>query len=214
MTDPAAPPPASAPHLSPDELDLRLEAALPAERERHVEECAACAELVRADRALVEGLAALPLPSPAAEFADRVMSRVALPDPFALRRARVAALTLGATLRTRAVAAGAAAAALVAAMAGSAAWTLTHEGAIAAAGAWLAARAGELAWLGFHGAASSLLDEPWFAAVRDALGSPDRLALASMGASGVYLAGLVVLRRLLALPLPRETRSPVAHAAG
>ena len=80
----------SAPHLGPDELEAWLAGVRAPALLRHVEECSACFELVRAEEALVVDLDALPLHAPGPDFADRVMASVRVPDPFAIRAIQAA----------------------------------------------------------------------------------------------------------------------------
>lgn len=197
---------ASSPHFSPDDIDLWLDGTLAAERARHLDECRRCLELVLAEREIVEAVAALPLPSPAAGFADRVMQSVAIPDPFAIRSLAAARRRLLASPRAAAIAAGLVLVVL-GSMAGSAAWTLANQDTLAAWGSWLLAQGGQAAWLAVRGVASNVIEQPWYEGARALVADPGRLALASALASLAYLGGLLALRRLLALPAPR-----VAHA--
>src|SRR3954463_2056383 len=72
-------------HLSADEIDACLMGVPTPEIQRHLDQCSQCLEQVKIDREIAEQVAALPLISPAADFADRVMARVVVPDPFAIR---------------------------------------------------------------------------------------------------------------------------------
>jgi hypothetical protein len=196
----------SGPHLSPDDIDAWLAGTLAPDAQAHLDHCPECLEVLRAEREVVDLLAALPYPSPAPHFADRVMARVMVADPFALRSLRTARRRLLATRKSLAVAA-ALTVALVGSVAASVAWTLTHQQMLTALGGWLLSEAGQLAWIALRGAASNLIEQPWYAALKTFLGSPVRLALASALASLTYLGGIFALRRLLALPAPQ-----VAHA--
>ena len=73
----------SGPHLSPDDFEAWLSGALAPELQRHLDECQACLEQARTDREIADQIAILPLLSPEAGFADRVMASVSVPDPFA-----------------------------------------------------------------------------------------------------------------------------------
>ena len=53
---------------------------------------------------------------------------------------------------------------------------------------------------------SNLIEQPWYASARNALDSPTRLAFAASGLVATWVAGLLLLRRLMALPAQR-----VAH---
>lgn len=160
------------------------------------------------DRWLDERLAALPLMHASAGFADRVMQRVALPDPFAIRFLAAARHRLLATRRSLAVAATIAVL-LVGSLAGSIVWTLGHQEALVGFGGWLASRASELAWVGLRGAASNLVEQPWYSEARKLATSPAQLATVSALASLGYAAAIVALRRLLAPP-----PGAVTHVAG
>ena len=193
----------SAYHLSPDAVDLWLEiGALPPAEQGHVDACQTCRELLRAERAVVDQLAALRSYAPTLGFEERVMAAVHLPDPFALRRLRAIRRRVFATRRSMAVAATLALA-VVGSMAASVAWSLANPELLAAAGDWVLAQGGALLWDGVRTVASNVLEQPWFDAVRDAVGSPGRAAVAAVAATLLYLSGLLALRRLLALPAPR-----------
>lgn len=198
--------PAPENHLSPDQIDAGLAGALDWEMQRHVDRCQACLEQLRAEREIADQIAALPLLSPAAGFADRVMASVMVPDPFAIRSMQATRRRLLATPKSIAVAAGLALV-LLGSMLGSITWSLGHQETIAAVGSWLLAQAGQAVWLGVRGLASNFIEQPWYAGARALIGNPGRLAVISALASLAYLGGVVALRRLLALPTQR-----VAHA--
>jgi hypothetical protein len=198
----------SASHLGPDELDAWLAGVRVPVLLRHVEECSACLELVRAEEALVGALAALPLPAPRPGFADRVMASVRVPDPFAIRAIQAAQRRLFASRKSVAIAAGLALV-LLGSMAASALWTLANRDMLVAAGNWLAGEAGRWAWVGLRGAAVNLIEQPWFSGFRSLIDAPGRLAVASAAMSLMYVSGVLALRRLLAVPTQR-----VGHANG
>jgi hypothetical protein len=197
---------ASGPHLSPDEIDAWLSGAPASEVQRHLDECPACLEQVRADREIAELIAALPLMSPSDGFATRVMASVAVPDPFAIRSLLATRRRLVATPKSLAVAAGLLVF-LLSSMAGSIAWTLTHQETMASLGTWLVSQGGQAIWLAVRGLASNFIEQPWYAGLRSLLENPARLALVSALASLAYLGGVFALRRLLAVPTQQ-----VAHA--
>ena len=196
----------SGPHLSPDQIDAWLSGAPSPEVQRHLDECPACLEQVRADREIAELIAGLPLMVPSHGFADRVMAAVAVPDPFAIRSLQATRRRLFATPKSLAVAAGLLIF-LLSSMAGSIAWTLTHQETLASVGAWLMAQGGQAVWLGVQGLASNFIEQPWYAGIRSLLDNPARLALVSALTSLAYLGGVFALRRLLAVPTQQ-----VAHA--
>jgi hypothetical protein len=193
-------------HLSPDEIDSWLAGTLALEWQQHLDQCQTCLERVRTEREIVDQIAALPLMSPAADFSERVMASVLVPDPFAIRSLQATQRRLFATRKSVAVAASLALL-LLGSMAGSVVWSLSHQEVIASAGSWLLAQGGQVAWLGLRGLASNLIEQPWYSGIRALLENPVRLALGSALASLAYLGGVFALRRLLALPTQQ-----VAHA--
>jgi hypothetical protein len=197
---------APGPHLTPDDIDRWLDGTLPATAAGHLESCQECLELVRAEREIAELIGALPLMTPSAGFADRVMAQVQVPDPFAIRSLGAARRRLFATRRSLAVAASLAIL-LVGSMAGSIVWTLSHQDTLAGIGSWLLAQGGQAMWLTLRGVATNLIEQPWYEAAKGVVTQPGRLAIASAVASFAYLGGLLALRRLLALPTQQ-----VAHA--
>jgi hypothetical protein len=196
----------SGPHLSPDQVDAWLTGALAPELQRHVDECQECLELLRAEREIVDQIAALPLLSPSAGFADQVMASVKVPDPFAIRSLQATRRRLFATPRSLALAASIALL-LVGSMAGSIVWSLNHQEVLASIGSWVLNEGWQAAWFGIRGLASNLIEQPWYSGIRALVEHPGRLALLSALASLAYLGGVLALRRLLALPTQR-----VAHA--
>jgi len=189
-------------HFGPDELDAWLAGIRTPELVRHVDACPACLELVRAEDALAAQLGALPIHSPRADLADRVMASVYIPDPFAIRSLQAARRRLFASRKSAAIVA-AAAIVVLGSMAASAVWTLANRDTLLAAGTWLAGEAGRWAWLGLRSAALNLIEQPWFSGFRSLLDAPGRLALASAAVSLMYVSGILALRRLLAVPTQR-----------
>lgn len=196
----------SGPHFSPDEIDAWLSGALAQEWQQHLDRCQACLEWARAEREIVDQISALPLVSPAAGFADRVMAAVAIPDPFAIHSLQATRRRLFATRRSIAMAASLALV-LLGSMAGSIAWTLGNQETLASLGGWLLTQGGQVAWLSIRGLASNVIEQPWYHVLRSLADTPVRLALASALASLAYLGGVFALRRLLVLPTQQ-----VAHA--
>jgi hypothetical protein len=134
------------------------------------------------------------------------MASVSIPDPFAIRSLQATRRRLFATPKSFAAAASLLVV-LVGSMAASIAWSLANQETMAAVGSWLYARGGEALWLGLQGVASNLIEQPWYDGFRSLAENPARLAAISAFGSLAYLAGLVALRRLLAVPTQR-----VAHA--
>jgi hypothetical protein len=187
------------PHLSSDDFDALLEGTPGEDALVHLDRCTFCRDQVAADLAVVTRLESLRAFAPAPDFVERVMARVAIPDPFALHSLGTARRRLFATRRSLAAAASVAII-VVGAMAASVLWTLGNRETLAAAGSWLGSEALGWLWLAVRGGAANLMEQPWYAAARSFLGSPTRLALLSGAVTVVYLGGLFALRRLMALP--------------
>ncbi|MEA2725192.1 MAG: hypothetical protein QOH59_2963 [Gemmatimonadales bacterium] len=194
-------------HLSPDEIDSWLAGNLAQTWQDHLDQCQDCLERAHVEREIVEQIVALPLVSPSADFADRVMASVVVPDPFAIRSFQATQRRLFATRKSVAVAASLALV-LLGSMAGSIGWSLTHQETIASIGNWLLAQLGQVAWISLRGLASNLIEQPWYNGIRSLVDNPVRVAIGSALASLAYLGGVFALRRLLALPTQQ-----VAHAA-
>ena len=190
---------AAAEHLTPDDLDLWIAGEpLPAVRQSHLRNCPQCQELADAERVLVLRLQALPLYNPAIGFADRVMRRVDLPvtsvaGAWRLWRTRVFANPLGVA------ASGGVAMLIGGSMAASAAWAAANQDVITGVGPWALAHGQQLLWQGVDLAGALLREQSWYAPLRAAL-TPARLAALGGVALGLYAAGMMALRRLLALP--------------
>ena len=198
--------PVPGPHLTPEDLDAWLAGVLAPTAQEHLAGCPTCRDRAETEREVVSLLAGLPLISPAADFADRVMMRVTVPQPLTARTLDVLRRRVFATRRSLAIAASLLVV-VAGSMAGSIVWTLGHQDTLAALGEWLTAQAGQAAWLGLRGIASNFIEQPWFAGFKALAASPGRLGLASAFALVAYLSGVLALRRLLALPTQR-----VAHA--
>ena len=199
---------APGPHFSSDDFDAWMSDAPSAEARAHLDACPECRERAEAEREIVAMVSALPLVSPAEGFADRVMQRVAMPDPFSLRSMAGIRRRLFATRRTAALAATLAMV-VAGSMAASIAWSLSHQQTIAAMGTWLMGQAWQAGWIGVRGIASNLIEQPWYSTLRDSLAHPALLGGASAFVFLMYIGGIVALRRLLTVP----TRQ-VAHANG
>jgi hypothetical protein len=194
-------------HLSADEIDACLSGVPTPEIQGHLEQCPLCFEQLKIDREIAEQISALPLLGPTNDFADRVMARVAIPDPFAIRSLQATRRRLFSTPRSFATAAGLVLF-LLGSMTGSVVWSLGHQETLASIGTWLSAQGGQALWLGIQGLASNLLEQPWYSGFKTLIQDPGRLALFSALGSFAYLGGLLALRRLLAVP-----NQQVAHVA-
>jgi hypothetical protein len=193
------------PHLSPDDVENWLSGTLDAVRTRHLDLCPECNDRVQGEREILDQLAALPLMSPSAGFADRVMASVTVADPFSIRSLGSFRQRIFASRRSLAIAASLALA-LVGSMAASIAWSLANPDVLASVGNWVLAQGSQAGWLALRGLASNFLEQPWYESARSLAGQPGRLAIAIGVASLAYLSGVFALRRLLALPTQR-----VAH---
>ena len=194
-------------HLSPDEIDSWLAGTLAPEWQQHLDQCQACLEQARTEREFVDQIAALPLMAPEVDFADRVMAAVSIPDPFAIRSLQARQRRVFATRKSLAVAASLTIL-LLGSMAGSIAWSLTHQETLVSLGNWLLSEGSAVAWLSLRALASNVMEQPWYSGIQSLLDNPIRIAFGSALAFAVYLAGVLALRRLLAPPTQQ-----VAHAA-
>lgn len=193
-------------HLTTDEIDLVLEGSYPEGVRAHLNSCPDCDRLVVEERAVVRAIAALPLHVPSAGFEDRVMARVNVMLPASvlgtLRRRAFASrrnMAIAATLLV----------ALVGSLAGSIAWSLGNMHVLSSLGSGVL---GSIANAGLSIAqalTSNLIEQPWYASARSALDSPTRLAFAAGGLVAIWAAGLLLLRRLLALPAQRVAHETV-----
>ena len=197
---------ASGSHLSADEFEACLGGVSTPEIQRHLDQCPQCLEYLKTDREIAEQISTLPLMSPADGFAERVMARVVIPDPFAIRSFQATRRRVFASPRSLATAAGFVLL-LLGSMVGSVVWSLGHQETLSALGSWVFAQGGQALWLGLQGAASNLLEQPWYNGLKSLAQNPGRLALFSALASFAYLGGLLALRRLLTVPTQQ-----VAHA--
>jgi hypothetical protein len=184
-------------HLDSDEIDAWLDARLAQARVWHLEECESCLALADQERELVARLAALPLLSPAPHFIDRVVA--AVPAAEAAGTLALVRRRLFASPGTTALAAGISLL-LVGSMGSSIVWTLHNPDTIAAIGRWATHQCTAWAMAGARTILSTLIEQPWFGAVRRLTSSPRELALVGTLAMATYVSGLVALRRLIALP--------------
>jgi hypothetical protein len=190
-------------HLTPDEIDLVLEGSYPEGVRGHLNTCPDCDKLILEERGVVRAIAALPLHVPSADFEDRVMALVNIVQPasvFATIRRRAFA-----SRRSLAVAATLAIG-LLASLAGSVAWSLGNMDLLAATGSSVLGVVAESGWVVARALTSNLIEQPWYSGARDLLDSPLRLAFAAGGLVATWAAGLLLLRRLMAIPAQR-----VAH---
>ena len=185
-------------HLDHDDLDALLDGRLEVLKLRHLDLCDPCREFVRAEKELAARLSALPLLTPGAGFADRIITAV-LPDRAPVpARAGFRQRFFG-SRRSLAIAASVTVAVL-GSMGASIGWSLSHQETLASAGTWLTSQASQWLWVGLRAAASNLFEQPWYDRARSLIGSPERLALGSASLTLAYITGVLMLRRLLTAP--------------
>ncbi len=184
-------------HLTPDEIDLVLEGSYPEALRTHVSGCRDCSSLLSGERLVVQWLGALPLHVPAAGFEDRVMARVHIATPrSALATLRHRAL---ATPASRAVAAGVLVSVL-GSLAASVVWSLGHREVLASLGMTALRSVAELGWVVVHALATNLVEQSWYGSARALVDSPARLAFVAGGLTMAWAAGMLLMRRLIAIP--------------
>jgi hypothetical protein len=188
-------------HMTGQDLDQWVEGLLPAPRELHLRSCPQCQELADQERMLVMRLQALPLFNPAAGFNERVMARVELPVT-SLAGAWHAWKNRAFMSPQRVALAAGIGIMLGGSMAGSAAWASTHQEQITGATTWFLAE-GKY-WL-LQGLAT-IEAQPWYQAIRGAL-TPARIAAVATLGVALYAAGVLALRRLMALPSAQVARA-------
>jgi hypothetical protein len=184
-------------HLTPDEIDLVLEGSYPEPLRMHINSCADCSSLVQGERLVVQWLSSLPLHVPAAGFEDRVMARVHVATPRSVL----------ATLRQRAMASPSSRAlaagmlvSVLGSLVASVIWSLGHREVLASLGMTAFRGIAELGWVVVHGLATTLVEQPWYGSVRALLDSPARLATATGVLATAWLGGMLLMRRLIAIP--------------
>ena len=192
-------------HLTPDDLDQWVLGELPLARQSHLRGCPDCQALADAERVLVLRLEALPLFTPRADFADRVMDQVdtgGLSLAGAWRRWRQGVARNPLTVGMAAGVAGL----LGGSIAASVAWASGHQDTISGASTWLMTHAQALFWQGVGVASATLEQQGWYRAVRAAL-TPGRAVVLVGVTVSLYAAGVLALRRLLALPSAGTARA-------
>jgi hypothetical protein len=195
----------AAPHLTPDDLDLWIDGQLPAKREAHLRECPECQALADAERVLVLRLQQVPLFNPPPGFGERVMNRVNIPvtsfaSAWRFWRTRVFANPVSVA------AAASAAVVLGGSLAASAAFAAAHQDQISGVVPWLVSQGQHFLNQGLTYASVTLQQQSWYAPLKAAL-TPGRLAAVVTTGIAVYGAGVMAMRRLLALPSPQVSRA-------
>jgi hypothetical protein len=154
---------------------------------------------------LVMRLEALPLFDPREGFSDRVMGRVNVPVTSLAGAWRL--WRTGFTRNPMHVGIAASVAVLLGgSVAASAAWAAGHQDLITGAGIWLLSHGEQWFWQGVNLANGFLERQAWYETARATL-TPARLIGIGTFAIGLYAGGVLLLRRLLALP-----DAPVARA--
>ena len=203
-------------HLTADDLELWVEGALPLRGETHLRHCRECQALADAERVLVMRLEALPLFHPAPVFADRVMARVEVPVTSiagAWRRWRSRAMAEPTSVG---LAAGVAVM-LGGSIAASAAWAAGNQEFITGAGRALLTNGETWFWQGVTLLNATIQAQSWYTPLRAGL-TPGRIvAVVGLGVA-LYAAGIVALKRLIALPGSEPARAlqyrlPILRAA-
>ena len=183
-------------HLLPDEIDLLLDGEVGfgvAPLKAHVTDCAECRGRLDEARSVAEALEHLPRFAPQPLFANRVMARVQVFQPWhvaARDTARAAARALvPASPPARAFAAGLA---------------ITVAAVLTGVSVWLATRADLLLFFlsgpALEQARVAVLNAVW-AAVASVLGEPALAALRASGATGVGIAVLMLLMMIVTVTL-------------
>lgn len=192
-------------HFTGEDLDLWVLGTLPAPREAHLRECPECQALADAERVLVMRLEALPLFDPRPGFAERVLDEVDLPGLSLVgswqrwrRGVSRNPLTVGMAAGIGGLLGGS--------IAASVAWASGNQDTISGAGTWVLTHAQALFWQGVGTATMLLEQQPWYQSARDGL-TPGRIAAVGALAVALYGAGVLALRRLLALPAPGPARA-------
>lgn len=184
-------------HLSPDELDALLVGVMSATVRTHLGECSLCRAVAATDRAVVIGLERLPRYSARTGFSDRVMLKVAIPQP-AVRS--ILGLKVRVPTGRSAALAASIGVVLIAGLAASIGWTLGHRDVLAGWGHQVVALLDSWLWLGLRTIAANVAEQPWYAAARSVVASPVRVAAMSVALLAFWSAGLLALKRLVALP--------------
>ena len=184
------------PHLSWDDLDDLLMGTERQSVHVHFETCAACRKLASLDLEAVVQLQRLPALAPRPGFADRVMAGLA-----------TGAVPIRSTtpLHTSAWLKAAAVMLTLGGIGASVSWSLANQSLLQS---WRVAALERLAGLAQTGlAAVAMLPEAaMVTALRDSLGGVG-MGLAVTGVATAYLAGVLLVQRLVALP-----RRPVPDA--
>jgi hypothetical protein len=186
-------------HLTPADVEAWLEGKLSLAASTHVGQCDACRTQLRAEGALIEELQRLPRYAPSVDFEERVMARVRLP---AARPVAAPAAAPARRSRRWLAAAG-----VVGVLGASLTWSIANQTVLTDASQWALGEGWAAASSAADQLRSLLAAQPAYREIRDAVGTPARLAAVSSALAVLYGTGVLALRRLLALP-----STGVAHA--
>ncbi len=184
-------------HLSADEVDALHAGETASRATSHLVTCDGCRALIALDTRLLASLRVLPSWDPSAGFTERVITRLnhpvhapaAVVIPADTERSRDA--------RRRVVIGGAVAGGV---LLGGFAWAAANPGAALGLTVPAINDVGQALWLSIQTITANTVEQPWFAAVRDALATPTRALPALLAAGAVYATVLLGLRRLLTRP--------------
>ena len=193
-------------HLTADELDALLERAPDGDLEAHLFACRDCRLTAEADLHVITALRALPQFEPSDGLADRVMAQVTI-RPVAIERFILRLPAWVRRDRRSMIRAAVLALSVVGGMFASAGWSLLNRELLSLWGSRAVSLFEGRLWNGMQTWVANLTTQPWFEVIRDLGASPGRLGLIATALLVAYVAGLLALRRLVALP----TR-PVPHA--
>jgi hypothetical protein len=185
------------PHLTPDDLDALLVGSMSATVRTHLGECGLCRALATTDRAVITGLERLPRFSPSPGFPDRVMARVAV---VKASTRSILGLRFRVPTGRRARLAASVGVVLFAGVTSSVLWSLGNRDVLAAWGQQALTLLSNWLWLGIQTLAANLTEQPWYGPVRTAIDTPAKLAAAGAGFVVAWSAGILALKRLIALP--------------
>lgn len=175
-------------HFTADDLDAFHTEALSSEMRLHFETCPDCRRLAALDREVLSMMNRLPSYSPGDGFESRVMARVQIATPAPIPVLSFPRLTTPRIVALTTLAAG---------MAVSVVWSVANRSLL---DGWLDGTGAALWTSGtalWHHTLAALTTASWFETVRQLSDSPVRLVAGALLAVGLYVGGLVALRRLV-----------------
>ena len=175
-------------HFTADDLDAFHTEALSSEMRLHFETCPDCRRLAALDREVLSMMNRLPSYGPRDGFESRVMARVQIATPAPVPVLSFPRLTTPRLVALTTLAAG---------MAVSVVWSVANRSLL---DGWLDGTGAALWTSGtalWHHTLAALTTASWFETVRQLSDSPVRLVAGALLAVGLYVGGLVALRRLV-----------------